>query len=566
MTMRCACVIFFVACSVSQNTQSNFAVAMTSLPLLGYTGTSMTPSLTYKVYQLGAGLNLYKDFVDSIVVSAFTKSDCTGAAAGVLTGGSSIAFTNGVVSFSDLQYTPVRLEENVYLKGTLSKHVLSICSESVSVLQHFSHGVLTSGSLGANNLTNAAVVDTGSSVAVSSDGAFIVAGKSKKADGGYALAVWRILQNGSLDSNFGTSGVALVSTGAGAVPVVNTPQALAIGSDDSIVVVGASKNAAGGTQTGIWKLTSSGILDASFGVSGFLTVTVTASPPVNDNLTAVIFDASGNVLAGGTSRNTTGGIEAIALRLASGALDTSFAENGIFAYGGAGAAGALGASELDTVTALQLDSAGRILLAGSSKDISTHRQFALWRLQPSGNLDGTFATFGVLTGSTGTLDQVYGMAQSGTTVMLAGSSQSGASTLMSIWVVQGAVATQVTFAQSAAGAATTNDYASAIAYDTKLKQFVIAGTSQNSSAKTQLALWFVNATGNPVTSLVPSGFIVGSAYGAIGGMTEASVTDKAAGLVIDSMGTYIVTGSSLDSYGGQLMATWRYLPLGVLDY
>jgi uncharacterized delta-60 repeat protein len=76
---------------------------------------------------------------------------------------------------------------------------------------------------------------------------------------------------------------------------------------------------------------------------------------------------------------------------ASGALDPAFAGNGVAINNGAA-----GSNGDDAGNAITIDSRGRVLVAGSSRNVAGDIDLALWRFDPDGSIDITFASDGIV--------------------------------------------------------------------------------------------------------------------------------------------------------------------------
>jgi uncharacterized delta-60 repeat protein len=270
-----------------------------------------------------------------------------------------------------------------------------------------------------------ASVDDALAVAVQADGKIVVAGVALSAVGG---AVARFLPDGTPDLTFGTQGVALPRP-------LGVPRSLAVDSSGRIVIGG----------NGVIRLTASGALDTSFGVSGLANVTI----PVGLNA-VVAPDGSiyalgvqapipgtgpwqigvSHVTADGQWDGTFGmygtsamipiaaithrGYGEIALQadgkivalggddppgfvryLANGMLDTTFGTHGV-------------ASITGLPLAMKLQADGRIVVVTAVAPAGTGQPYslALSRFGSNGALDETFGTHGVVAVDIGATDLI----------------------------------------------------------------------------------------------------------------------------------------------------------------
>ncbi|RII28310.1 MAG: hypothetical protein CXR30_14010, partial [Geobacter sp.] len=186
--------------------------------------------------------------------------------------------------------------------------------------------------------------------------------------------VLRVKQDGTLDTSFGTGGIA--TTNVGGTTDYNYASGIAVQSDGKIVVVGTR---AGAYLLMVLRYNDDGTLDTSFGTSGIAQFDVASS---YDGGTAVAIQSDGKIVVGGNGNNGTNS-DFMALRLTgTGALDTSFNGTGkvILDLGGD-----------DRISNVTIQSDGKILLGGLS---SSAPAFA--RLNGDGTLDTSFDSDGKL--------------------------------------------------------------------------------------------------------------------------------------------------------------------------
>lgn len=137
------------------------------------------------------------------------------------------------------------------------------------------------------------------------------------------VAVVRLLSDGSLDTSFGTSGVARYQ---GALN--EFVRAIAIDGSGRIVVGGGTASLGGGSGAAVVRFTSAGALDLEFGAGGVSLLQF--DPAVEDRVTGVDVDGAGRILAiGHTETTVDAGTGFLARILDDGSLDTSFADTGI---------------------------------------------------------------------------------------------------------------------------------------------------------------------------------------------------------------------------------------------
>lgn len=111
----------------------------------------------------------------------------------------------------------------------------------------------------------------GGSVAMQTDGKIVFSG-----DDGSHVIVGRLNPDGSFDTGFGTNGYTVVNPSS-----TNWQQSweiLSLPSNDVIVAYGSYGGASSPYHYGLVKLSSTGSIDTSFGVSGFIDYTITNAP------------------------------------------------------------------------------------------------------------------------------------------------------------------------------------------------------------------------------------------------------------------------------------------------
>ena len=218
------------------------------------------------------------------------------------------------------------------------------------------------------------VYNGGTGVARQADGKLVVAaycGRSAE------FTVLRYTTAGALDTGFGTAGVVRIPINS----VADAAMAVVIQADQKIVAAGYTL-VSGGQDIAVVRLLPSGILDASFDGDGKLTTSIGGE----DRAFAVVQQADGKLVVAGFT--TQGGSERFALIrfLPNGALDLAFGVNGH-------ATTAFGVGDAVAYSILQQPD-GKLVAAGSG--VSTNSYFALARYLPTGALDPSFGTGGLV--------------------------------------------------------------------------------------------------------------------------------------------------------------------------
>ena len=243
--------------------------------------------------------------------------------------------------------------------------------------------------------------DEAYAMAIQSDGKIVVVGHTRTDSGFFDFAVARYNADGSLDTTFGAghNGKMVLDFGGD----FDQATAVAVQSDGKIVVSGTATinfNA----EFALLRLTSSGLLDASFGAAHNGTVLTDWNGRFAESSTLAI-QPNGKILVGGYALDFGTGMSdgAVARYNADGSLDASFGVGGmaLVDFG----------RESDNVKAMTLLADGRIMLAGYGSDFGgDSSDFAVARLTTSGALDATFGSGGVvLTDFGGSPDQAFAL-------------------------------------------------------------------------------------------------------------------------------------------------------------
>jgi len=241
-------------------------------------------------------------------------------------------------------------------------------SNGPTVLRYHTNGALDStfGTGGQVTLNNN---DSGSAfaVAIQRDGKILVATPDKE-----QLGIFRLNTNGSLDTSFGSKGVAAISsTSIFLTPAIGT---IALAGDKILVV---AQSTSFGSEV-FARLLSNGTLDSSFGTNGAAALASGAQ--------MLALQPSGKILVL-ASMFTQG---AVSRYEANGSLDATF--------GGAGQAAGFGTGGAMAV----IDSSSKFIVAGSlvtpplTPPVNT-MGFLLVRYKSNGNIDTTFGKNGVTT-------------------------------------------------------------------------------------------------------------------------------------------------------------------------
>ncbi len=252
------------------------------------------------------------------------------------------------------------------------------------------------------NIGQPGTFDLGTAVVVQGDGRTVVVGYTDQATSDFVVT--RYNQDGSLDSNFGVDGIVLVDFG-------NTADyGRSVALDGShIVVVGSSIQSGTGRDMAVARLDSAGRLDPTFGTGGKQTIDLGGTDYGFD----VVLDGSDMILCGQAERSGTGKDFGVARLDSAGQLDPTFGTGGkqFVDFG----------STLEVAYGVALDGSHIVLGGRAGND------FGVARLDSTGQLDTSFSTDGKQTVDFGgTIDHAYDVAVNDSHIVVAGfSTQSG---------------------------------------------------------------------------------------------------------------------------------------------
>ena len=279
------------------------------------------------------------------------------------------------------------------------------------------------------------------------------------------------LGDGDLDSTFGTGGKVTTAFAGSA-----TARAVALDSANAgIVVAGVMVDGIGDTEVALARYhDADGSLDTNFGTGGMVTTDLGTGW---SGTSTVAVESDGCILVAGTYN----GQFALLHYNANGTPDTNFGTDGMVltTFGGSS----------ETPSAMTLDSNGKILLAGTTTQSATGKDFAMARYNANGSLDTSFGTGGLVT-----------------------TDFSG-----------------------------NNDVASAITVQSDGK-IVLAGYSEDASGNDSFALVRYNTSGSLDTSFGTGGLVT-TGFG--------DGHDRATGVAIDATGGIIISGTSFLNSTGQ---------------
>ncbi len=322
---------------------------------------------------------------------------------------------------------------------------------STVLLERFAANGQPDGSFGSGGVVRGPAVtsafDTGSlgrSVAVQSDGKIVVAGKatSPDASGTDGILVERYNSNGSIDSSFGSHGVALALT-----QQLADGYGVAIQSDGKIVATGSANASGSGGVTprvAVVRFNTNGSLDSGFANHGTDVIDLGAYSVA----LGVALQSDGKIVIVGSQAPGLQVPNALIARLTStGARDPSFNGNGAFTH-----QYAIGAAN-SAFNAVAVQKDGKIVAAGAATSGNTGANAVIARFTSGGTPDGSFGSGGVVFKPSATSSSVTSTIPGATGVTLAGNGDIVASGTLTVngvsdvaaWAVRSNGATETGF-------------------------------------------------------------------------------------------------------------------------
>ena len=239
----------------------------------------------------------------------------------------------------------------------------------MAVARYTPAGVLdASFASGGKLVINISAGDVGNAVAIDANDQIVVGGAA-----GSDFVLVRLTSAGLLDTSFGNGGVVSTDFGGSDLGVE-----LKIDDSERILLVGLA-----GSNFGLARYTSAGVLDSAFGSGGKVTTDFGGA----DTGWTLAFDNEGGIIVAGWSNNDF----ALARYSGSGVLDTGFGSGGKVTTDFHG--------NTDECWSVVVDSIGNIILAGLAQTSTSESSsnFALARYTSAGILDATFGSGGKVT-------------------------------------------------------------------------------------------------------------------------------------------------------------------------
>lgn len=223
-----------------------------------------------------------------------------------------------------------------------------------------------------------------------SDGKILVSGTTNSSISGKDFFCIRYNTNGTLDTSFGTNGIATFDLQGGSDDVA---YAMSLLSDGNIILAGFSDDGSN-KNAAIIRITTSGTLDTTFGTSGKV-YTEFISGRADEIKVIKVHALTGNLIVGGTSSATSTNSQGVIARYTSnGVLDTNFNTTGIVTLPNASGNG----TYYHIIEDLAVKSNGKISAIGwiNQQGLSWSANHYGCRLNSNGTLDTTFSADGVI--------------------------------------------------------------------------------------------------------------------------------------------------------------------------
>ena len=210
--------------------------------------------------------------------------------------------------------------------------------------------------------------DLSNALALQTDGKIIVVGKYRLASGNDAGAVVRYNVDGTLDTSFGTDGIAVGALFIRAVAIQPNGKIVVAGDIDTVKYAVVQRFNGDGTQDNSFGSGSTTIISSGFGLT--------------DQAFSVAIQANGKIVVAGNVQ-TGGAPDFTFVRLnADGSFDSTFGTSGMVSF-------SVGVNDTPYSVAVQAN--GKIVAAGASDS-----DIAVVRLNANGSLDSSFDGDGIV--------------------------------------------------------------------------------------------------------------------------------------------------------------------------
>jgi len=422
--------------------------------------------------------------------------------------------------------------------------------------------------------------DMGHSMVLDSKGRIYVAGNSRSSAGSnsYDMVIWRFTDRGSLDTTFGNGKGFVRHNGAAGGISYDEGRSIALDKDGRLYVAGYGSNPNNYQDMAIWRYTSDGIIDTTFGgdvnpadgiPDGFVVHNYGGGNYPSTGANAIYLDPAGRIYVTGYITEQAGGNMSMVIwrYTANGSVDSSFG-------GGSGHVIHKSSSDwrISSGNSLIVDQDGLIYVTGTYYHYTLHDTYMfIWRYTSDGTLDTAFgggSGFVAYCGAAGSsyFDKANSIIldQSGR-IYVAGYSwnaEGGYGNLdMVVWRYNSNSGLDTDFGggdglvvhNNAAGGILKNDVGLSLALDPAGRVYV-SGYSYSTSGDYEMVVWRYTSNGVLDTSFGEGkGFVVHDSTAA--GNPPGSSGDA---IALDKEGRVMVAGYSKNLSGNYDMTIWRY--------
>ena len=254
------------------------------------------------------------------------------------------------------------------------------------------------------------------------DGKLVVVGESVTTfdeNWDWRFVVARVNPSGSLDTTFGTNGVVVLDTDPSVVQQYANFGDVVIQPDGKIVAAGHAGQADADFEGFVARFEANGTLDPTFGYQGLRYLSVGT---FDTNVRTLALQPDGKLVIAGRYENgpdDATGDSFVARLHADGNLDLSFGQNGVVKTAAS--------SNMDEFTTVTVLPDGRILAAGEmTNSDATQSYFLLARYESNGDIDLNFGNGGIASVGMLTFNFVGGMVvEANGRIVLAGTASDG---------------------------------------------------------------------------------------------------------------------------------------------
>ena len=218
------------------------------------------------------------------------------------------------------------------------------------------------------------LTDVGNSVAIQSDGKYLVAGYATYIDGFKYITLIRYNADGSPDATFESAGAVITAVGV----ADDVAQSVLVQPNGKIIVTGYTVDDVTGQNLLVLRYNANGTLDTTFGLSG---VTSTDLGSLDEGAWGAALQVDGKIIVVGRRFNGSTDDLVLIRYNSNGSIDTTFGSSGsVITPAGSG---------VGSGWSVALQSDGRIVVTGSSSNVPNQDIITL-RFNTNGTIDNTF--------------------------------------------------------------------------------------------------------------------------------------------------------------------------------